>query len=106
MPLAFCIFHKEQNHMVKRILQYFRRETVLSAALVCALLSFLLTPPSVIHLQGIDTTTLLMLFSLYNIGLFAAVTAISFAVFAALYAVVYRQTAGAYYAIVSGGRDE
>ena len=63
MPLAFCIFHKEQNHMVKRILQYFRRETVLSAALVCALLSFLLTPPSVIHLQGIDTTTLLMLLS-------------------------------------------
>ena len=49
---------------------------------------------------------LLMFFSLYNIGLFAAVTAISFAVFAALYAVVYRQTAGAYYAIVSGGRDE
>ena len=49
---------------------------------------------------------LLMLFSLYNIGLFAAVTAICFAAFAALYAVVYRQTAGAYYAIVSGGRDE
>ena len=49
---------------------------------------------------------LLMLFSLYNVGLFAAVTAISFAVFAALYAVVYRQTAGAYYAIVSGGRNE
>ena len=46
--------------MVKRILQYFRRETVLSAALICALLSFLLTPPSVIHLQGIDTTTLLI----------------------------------------------
>lgn len=67
MPLAFCIFHKEQNHMVKRILQYFRRETVLSAALVCALLSFLLTPPSVIHLQGIDKTTLLMLFSLMTI---------------------------------------
>ena len=53
--------------MMKRILQYFRRETVLSAALVCALLSFLLTPPSVIHLQGIDTTTLLMLFSLMTI---------------------------------------
>lgn len=53
--------------MVKRILQYFRRETVLSAALVCALLSFLLTPPSLIHLQGIDTTTLLMLFSLMTI---------------------------------------
>ena len=49
---------------------------------------------------------LLMLFALYNVGLFAAVTAICFAVFAALYAVVYRQTAGAYYAIVSGGRDE
>lgn len=30
--------------MVKRILQYFRRETVLSAALVCALLSFLPDP--------------------------------------------------------------
>ena len=53
--------------MVKRILQYFRRETVLSVALICALLSFLLTPPSVIHLQGIDTTTLLMLFSLMTI---------------------------------------
>ena len=53
--------------MVKRILQYFRRETVLSTALICALLSFLLTPPSVIHLQGIDTTTLLMLFSLMTI---------------------------------------
>lgn len=53
--------------MVKRILQYFRRETVLSAALVCALLSFLLTPPSVIHLQGIDTTTQMMLFSLMTI---------------------------------------
>ena len=53
--------------MVKRILQYFRRETVLSAALICALLSFLLPPPSVIHLQGIDTTTLLMLFSLMTI---------------------------------------
>ena len=40
---------------------------MLSAALVCALLSSLLTPPSVIHLQGIDTTTLLMLFSLMTI---------------------------------------
>ena len=53
--------------MIQRILQYFRRETVLTVALICALLSFLLTPPSVLHLQGIDTTTLLMLFSLMTI---------------------------------------
>ena len=61
------------------------------------------TVPEEIEIREHDAR---MLFSLYNIGLFAAVTAISFAVFAALYAVVYRQTAGAYYAIVSGGRDE
>lgn len=53
--------------MLNRILQYFRRETVLTVALVCALLSFLLTPPSAAHLRGIDTTTLLMLFSLMTI---------------------------------------
>lgn len=53
--------------MLKRVFWYFRRETVLSAALVCALLSFLLTPPSMQHIQGIDTTTLLMLFSLMTI---------------------------------------
>lgn len=53
--------------MLKRVMAYFRRETVLSAALGCALLSFLLTPPSMQHVQGIDTTTLLMLFSLMTI---------------------------------------
>lgn len=64
---AGFLHHKEKNHMLNRILQYFRRETVLTVALVCALLSFLLTPPSAAHLQGIDTTTLLMLFSLMTI---------------------------------------
>ena len=45
---------------------------------------------------------LLTLFSLYNVGLFARTTLISFAVFAAFYAIVYRLTSGVYYRIVSG----
>lgn len=45
---------------------------------------------------------LLTLFSLYNVRLFARTTLISFAVFAAFYAVVYRLTSGVYYRIVSG----
>lgn len=48
---------------------------------------------------------LLLLFSLTNVGLFAAATGISFAVFALLYALVYRRTSSAYYAIVSGGEE-
>ena len=49
---------------------------------------------------------MLMLFSLYNVGLFVRTTLISFAVFAAFYGVVYRLTSGAYYRIVSGGAED
>ena len=42
------------------------------------------------------------LFGMYNTGLFAATTGVSFAVFAALYALVWRVTSGAYCDIVGG----
>ena len=45
---------------------------------------------------------LLTLFGMYNTALFAATTGISFAVFAALYALVWRVTSGAYCDIVGG----
>lgn len=45
---------------------------------------------------------LLMLFHLSNMGLMVVVTACSFAVFGVLYAVVYKITSNAYFAIVSG----
>lgn len=45
---------------------------------------------------------LLTLFSLYNVGLFARTTLISFAAFTAFYWIVYRMTSGVYYRIVSG----
>ena len=44
---------------------------------------------------------MLTLFSLYNVGLFIRTTVISFVVFAAFYAIVYRLTSGVYYRIVS-----
>lgn len=44
---------------------------------------------------------LLTLFSLYNVDLFARTTLISFVVFTAFYAIVYRLTSGVYYRIVS-----
>ena len=52
---------------MKKILKYFRREVVLTVALIAALASFLLVPPGAHTLAGIDTTTLLMLFSLMAI---------------------------------------
>ena len=52
---------------MKRVLGYFRREVVLTVALVAALLSFLLAAPGRHTLEGIDTTTLMMLFSLMAI---------------------------------------
>ncbi|MBQ8556034.1 MAG: citrate transporter [Clostridia bacterium] len=52
---------------MKRILNYFKREVVLTVALLAALASFLLVPPGEHTLAGIDTTTLLMLFSLMAI---------------------------------------
>ena len=52
---------------MKKILHYFRHEVVLTVALIAALASFLLVPPGAHTLAGIDTTTLLMLFSLMTI---------------------------------------
>ncbi len=52
---------------MKRILQYFKHEVVLTVALIAALASFLLVPPGAHTLAGIDTTTLLMLFALMTI---------------------------------------
>ena len=49
---------------------------------------------------------LLTLFNLNNIGLFAVVTLICYAVFALFYALVYRITSNAYYNIVSEARPE
>ena len=43
---------------------------------------------------------LLTLFGMYNTGLFAATTGVIFAVIAALYALVWRVTSGAYCDIV------
>ena len=52
---------------MRKILNYFRHEVVLTVALAAALMSFLLVPPGAHTLAGIDTTTLLMLFSLMAI---------------------------------------
>ncbi|MBQ8202025.1 MAG: citrate transporter [Clostridia bacterium] len=52
---------------MKTILTYLKHEVVLTVALVAALASFLLVPPGAHTLEGIDTTTLLMLFSLMTI---------------------------------------
>ncbi len=52
---------------MKKVIDYFKHEVVLTVALVAALASFLLVPPGAHTLAGIDTTTLLMLFSLMAI---------------------------------------
>ena len=52
---------------MKKVFDYFRHEVVLTVALIAALASFLLVPPGAHTLAGIDTTTLLMLFSLMTI---------------------------------------
>ena len=49
---------------------------------------------------------LLILFNLDNRGLLIGTTAVSFAVFAALYALVYKLTGNAYYRIVADGERE
>ena len=49
---------------------------------------------------------LLRLFGLNNVSLFALTTALSAAVFALFYALVYKATSNAYYAIVSGARED
>ncbi|MGN1019011.1 MAG: SLC13 family permease [Aristaeellaceae bacterium] len=52
---------------MKAVLRFFRREAVFSISLAAALLSFLLTAPGMHTLEGIDTTTLLMLFTLMTV---------------------------------------
>lgn len=52
---------------MKKLLAFARKEVVFSVALVCALASFLVVPPGMHTLQGIDVTTLLMLFSLMTV---------------------------------------
>lgn len=49
---------------------------------------------------------LLMLFNFSNISLMICVTIASFSVFALVYAWVYKITSNAYYAIVSGGKEQ
>ena len=49
---------------MQKILAFFRGEVVLAAALVLALLSFLLTPPSAAAFASVDVSTLCMLFAL------------------------------------------
>ena len=44
---------------------------------------------------------ILLIFGLYNTGLFMLVTLISFAVFAVFYAIIYKVTSNVYYNIVS-----
>lgn len=52
---------------MKKLIAYFRREVVFTVALLCAIASFALVPPGIHTLQGIDVTTLLMLFSLMTV---------------------------------------
>lgn len=52
---------------MKNVINWFKREVVLTIALLAALLSFLLVPPGMHTLEGIDLTTLMMLFSLMAI---------------------------------------
>ena len=49
---------------------------------------------------------LLTLFNLWNTGLLAATTAVCFVIFGLFYALVYRITSNAYFAIVSGVKDD
>lgn len=52
---------------MKSVLRFFRREVVFTISLAAALLSFLLAAPGRHTLEGIDTTTLLMLFTLMTV---------------------------------------
>ena len=49
---------------------------------------------------------ILVLFNLKDLGVLILTTILSFLVFAVFYMVVYRITSGAYYAIVSGAKEE
>lgn len=52
---------------MKKLTAFFRREIVFTVALMAALMSFLLAAPGRHVLAGIDTTTLLMLFTLMTV---------------------------------------
>ena len=52
---------------MKKLAAFFRREIVFTVSLLAALLSFLLAAPGRHTLEGIDTTTLLMLFTLMTV---------------------------------------
>ena len=49
---------------------------------------------------------ILVIFGLFNVGLFVRTTLISFVVFALFYGIVYRLTSGIYYRIVSGADSQ
>ncbi len=52
---------------MQKLLAFFKKEIVFTVALAAALLSFLLAPPGMHTLQGIDVTTLMMLFALMTV---------------------------------------
>ncbi|MBP3636400.1 MAG: anion permease [Clostridia bacterium] len=52
---------------MSKLLAFFKKEIVFTVALIAALLSFLMVPPGMHTLQGIDTTTLFMLFALMTV---------------------------------------
>ena len=53
--------------MMKKLAAFFRKEIVFTVSLAAALLSFLLAAPGMHTLEGIDVTTLLMLFALMTV---------------------------------------
>ena len=52
---------------MKKVLSFFKKEIVFTIALAAAVLSFLLVPPGMHTIRGIDVTTLLMLFVLMTV---------------------------------------
>lgn len=81
------------------------RKTINSQLLTVFFLPLLLAAIHIVFAFPIIQKLLLM-FQLNNVPLFAATTAISVAVFAVFYAIVYRLTSGSYYKIVGGVRED
>lgn len=52
---------------MKKLLAWLKKETVFTVSLAAALLSFLLAAPGMHNIEGINTTTLLMLFALMTV---------------------------------------
>jgi len=66
--LMYNLLRKTKGDVrMKKLLAFFKKEIVFTVALMAALLSFLLVPPGQHTLQGIDTTTLFMLFALMTV---------------------------------------